>query len=297
MYTNRLKVGIIGISHTYKSIVKALKKHNHEIIICDIDDKKIVNEPYEKYNNYHDLLSKIDIAFIATPPSTHFEISRFFLKNKIKVICEKPLVTNKKDLDILNYYNNLYNILHFSYGEEIEWFINNYNLSVIPNKIVCVINDPYIENNKIKEDKISLHGSYLDETINPLSAIRRIYRKDLKFLKCKKYFNKNDIYDYKSESIFKFDKTKIEVLTNWNDLNNKEKYIDLYFDNKIIRLDSINVRVIDVTSNKILFKSNKNRMDMHYINALIDITNNKEIYNNLNQVILEGEHNAKNYIY
>lgn len=296
MYTNKTAIGIIGISHTYKSIIKALKKYNYKIIICDIDNNKMLNEPYEKYNDYHDLLSIVDMVYVATPPSTHFEISSFFLKNNIKVLCEKPLVTNKKDLDILNSYNNLYNVLHFSYGEEIEWFINN-NLKEKPNKIICTINDPYILNKSIKEDKLSLHGSYLDETINPLSALRRIYNKNLTFIKCNKYFYRDDIYDYKSDSMFKLDDIDIEVHTNWNEQNNKEKYVDLYFTDKTIRLDSVNVKVINLTNNNVLFESNNNRMDMHYINALKDITNNKEVYDNLNNVILDGEHNAKNYIY
>lgn len=296
MYANKTTIGIIGISHTYKSIIKALKKYNYKIIICDIDNTKILNEPYEKYNDYHDLLSIVDMVYVATPPSTHFEISSFFLKNNIKVLCEKPLVTNKKDLDILNSYNNLYNVLHFSYGEEIEWFINN-NLKEKPNKIICTINDPYILNKSIKEDKLSLHGSYLDETINPLSALRRIYNKNLTFIKCNKYFYRDDIYDYKSDSMFKLDDIDIEVHTNWNEQNNKEKYVDLYFTDKTIRLDSVNVKVINLTNNNVLFESNNNRMDMHYINALKDITNNKEVYDNLNNVILDGEHNAKNYIY
>lgn len=296
MYTNKTTIGIIGISHTYKSIIKALKKYNYKIIICDIDNTKTLNEPYEKYNDYHDLLSIVDMVYVATPPSTHFEISSFFLKNNIKVLCEKPLVTNKKDLDILNSYNNLYNVLHFSYGEEIEWFINN-NLKEKPNKIICTINDPYILNKSIKEDKLSLHGSYLDETINPLSALRRIYNKNLTFIKCNKYFYRDDIYDYKSDSMFKLDDIDIEVHTNWNEQNNKEKYVDLYFTDKTIRLDSVNVKVINLTNNNVLFESNNNRMDMHYINALKDITNNKEVYDNLNNVILDGEHNAKNYIY
>lgn len=290
-------VGIIGISHTYKSVVKSLEKYNYNIVICDIDKNKIKKEVYPKYYDYKELSGKIDIAFVSTPPDIHYDIVLYFLKKGIKVICEKPLVTNIENLNELCNFNNLFNILHFSHGDEINWFIDNFNTNEIPIKISCTINDPYIKNSKIKHDKLSLHGSYLDETINPLSAIRRIYKKDLKFFHSIKRFYKNDKYDYSSNAVFKMDNTFIFVNTYWNDRNNKEKYIDLYYKDKILRLDSINAAVIDLKNNKILYKSKKNRMDAHYENGLKDISSNIKEFYNLNKVILEGEEYAENHIY
>lgn len=290
-------VGIIGISHTYKSIVKALKKYNYNIVICDVNSKKMRNEEYPKYCDYKELDKIIDIAFIATPPDTHYEIALYFLKKGIKVICEKPLVTNINNLDKLASFNNLYNILHFSYGDEINWFIEHFNHKELPVKISCTINDPYIKDNRIMNDKLSLHGSYLDETINPLSAIRRIYQRNLKFVHNIKRFYKEDLYDYSSNSVFKMTHTLIFINTYWNNKNNKEKYIDLYYKDKVIRLDSINAAVIDLTSHHVLYKSKENRMDAHYINGLKDINSNKKEFYHLNKIILEGEQYAENNIY
>lgn len=293
----RETVGIIGISHTYKSIVKALEGEDYNIVICDIDSTKMFNEKYPKYSDYRDLVNVIDIAFVSTPPDMHYEIALYFLKRGIKVICEKPLVTNINNLDELATFNNLYNVLHFSYGEEINWFINNFDTKDPPIKIYCTINDPYIKNNRIKDSKLSLHGSYLDEAINPLSAIRRIYKKDLEFISNRKNFYKDDVYDYSSNSIFKMSDTLIFIKTSWNDQDNKEKYIDLYYKDKVIRLDSINVRVIDLTNDILLYESKEDRMDAHYRNGLKNINSKRGEFYNLNKVILEGEQDAENIVH
>jgi len=51
-----------------------------------------------------------------------------------------------------------------------------------------------------------------------------------------------------------------------------------YYDNCIIRLDSMNQSVIDLTNNKILFKGKNDRMTNHYIGVFNDYIKNKSNY-------------------
>lgn len=288
-----MNIGIIGISHTYKSIIKALESLKFNIIVCDIDENKLKNIIYPKYNDYHLLANEVEYVYIATPPNTHYEIAKYFLKLGKKVICEKPLVDKRRDLDdlykLVN--NNFYNMLHFAYGEELDYFIQNFDTSIKPQKIIVQINDPYILNNQILEEKLSLGGAYLDETINPLSAIKRIYNENIKFQNLETKTYEGDILDYESHAKFLVGNIDVEINVWWNDEDNAEKYIDLYFEDYVIRLDSYNVQVINLTKKEVLFKSTKHRMDYHYLKGLSNMNFDLQttlFAQEINKAIMEG---------
>ena len=286
-----MKIGIIGMGHPFASQYKALKDLGYEIVLCDIDYDKMKNYDEDKYIDYKDLLHKVDVVLISTPPKCHYDLVKYFLENGLKVICEKPLVVKQKDLIELNNLvnNNFYNILHFSFGEEVNWFLNN-NIYGKSKRIEVFINDPYIDNMNVREEVISLSGAYLDETINPLSAIKRIFNEKITFLDVHKEYSKNNI-DYIANSKFLVGDIEVFINVSWNDENNREKYMDLYFEDQVIRLDSYNVKVIDLTNNVTLFKSNNNRMYMHYYNGFKNLTFiNKDWVNafEINKSILEG---------
>jgi predicted dehydrogenase len=99
-----LKVGIIGVGklgsihlRIYREI-KEIKK----IYLVDIDKKSLSSyKASDCFSDYRLLRGKVDLVSIATPTSTHFEIARFFLKNKIPVLVEKPLGINYQEADAL----------------------------------------------------------------------------------------------------------------------------------------------------------------------------------------------------
>lgn len=285
------KICIIGAGHAFQYQYKALKDLGYEILVCDKDKEKI--NGYEKtISDYHDIPNDYELVLVSTPPKTHYEIIKYLNSIGKTIICEKPLVVSIEELDsIENASYEFYNILHFSFGDEIEWFINSKYSTLIPNNIKIYINDPYIENNHIMESKVLLNGSYLDETINPLSALLRIYKKDIKFVSVEKKYYDGDIYDYSSCSKFIMDNVIVESFVNWNNFKDKSKYIDLYFDDFIIRLDSMNRCVINLTSGEVLYKNEEERMYKHYINGFRDfnkIRENSKYSIKLNREILKG---------
>ena len=260
-------ISIIGLGHAFIYQNNALKRYFNKIDLCDIDINKIIK--YKAVNDYK--LLNNSLVLISTPPNTHLEIIKD-LKNK-KIILEKPMVTNMNELnELININNkNIYSSLHYAYGKEIEYFIKNINKK--PIKIYSYISDNYVTNNHINKEQISLGGSYLDEVINPLSALTRMFGYNIKFINNDKKYYKGDKYDYYSKSLFKINDIDITIEVEWNN-KLSQKYIDLIYEDKTIRLDSMNQQVIDLTNNKTIYKAKGDRMTNHYIGVIKDYFNN-----------------------
>ena len=285
------KICIIGAGHAFNFQYQALKDLGYEILVCDIDENKL--KGYDKIiTNYHDIPEDYNLVLVSTPPNTHHEIIKYLHSKGKTIISEKPLVVTNEELNDLEENNyNFYNILHFSFGDEVEYFLNSKYSKKEPVHIKVHINDPYIKDNHIKKEQLVLNGSYLDETINPLSALKRIYKKDIRYKKVVKFVYEGDKYDYASISKFLMGDIEIDALVKWNDNGNRDKYIDIYFKDYVIRLDSINRSVINLTTNEVLYKNEEDRMYKHYLNAFRDyeiVKENSKDAISLNREILRG---------
>ncbi len=94
------KVGVIGVGKLGSIHLRIYKEINEieKIYLVDTDQEKLT--PYSdlaSFDDYSRLKGKVDLVSIATPTSTHFEIAKFFLKNKIPVLVEKPLTQNMRE--------------------------------------------------------------------------------------------------------------------------------------------------------------------------------------------------------
>src|SRR3990167_4930703 len=104
---NRIKTAVIGVGYLGKYHVEkyATLPQSQLIAICDIDSEN-TQELSEKYaikvtNEYRSLANEIDAVSIATPTTSHFEIAKFFLKNKKHVFIEKPITTTLREANSL----------------------------------------------------------------------------------------------------------------------------------------------------------------------------------------------------
>ena len=99
-----MKVGVVGLGRLgsihfriYKEI-KAIK----EIYLVDTDSSKFVeHSEFSSFRDYTQLKGLVDMVSIATPTSSHFKITKFFLENKIPVLVEKPLTQDLKEAEQL----------------------------------------------------------------------------------------------------------------------------------------------------------------------------------------------------
>jgi UDP-N-acetylglucosamine 3-dehydrogenase len=88
-------LGSMGRNH-YKTI-----KNNQDInfvAVVEPNDELIADIDVRRYRDVEQLLEneQIDLAIIATPTSTHLDISRKFLERGIHLLVEKPITTNSK---------------------------------------------------------------------------------------------------------------------------------------------------------------------------------------------------------
>lgn len=104
----KVKWGILGCGKiAHKFAYDLLLSDNSELVACVSRDVEKSTAFAEKYNirfsfdSYEDFArcEEIDVVYIATPNSYHKEHSLLCLSNKKAVLCEKPLATNKADVE------------------------------------------------------------------------------------------------------------------------------------------------------------------------------------------------------
>ncbi len=119
------RFGIIGVGgYIAPRHLKAIKETGNELVVAmDINDSVGIMDSYfpeaefftefeqfetfiedEKQRGY-----KLDYMTICSPNYLHLPHIKFALRNGIDVICEKPLVLNSTDLNILKRYEKIYN--------------------------------------------------------------------------------------------------------------------------------------------------------------------------------------------
>ena len=110
-----MKVGVIGLGHGSRVLIKAFNLANFEIYgVSSKTNKKTVelNENYKIYNNWIDLIKdrKIKIIAIAVPPYLQPKILNECIKYKKIIFAEKPIsanfISSKRILHKLLKYNN-----------------------------------------------------------------------------------------------------------------------------------------------------------------------------------------------
>lgn len=258
-----MNIGVIGLGHVFEKSYLALKQEFNNIELCDSTGK------YGSIKDYKKMKSKYII--VNTPPITHLQVLKDLINLNKFVLAEKPVVMNLEEFEELKRItneNNFYNMLHFSFGKEIDFYKKHFDKK--PKKIKVLITDNYVKDNKIIVP--NLKGSYLDETINPISAICRIFGYNIKFINVEKKKFPNEQDDYYSLSYFKIDDIDVEIKVIWNN-KQSEKYMDFIFDKDIVRLDSMNQAIIK--NRELIYQAEGNRMVNHYLGIIHDFKANK----------------------
>lgn len=104
---SKIKVAVIGTGHLGTIHCRLWKNvENAELVgIYDIDREKTQKLAEElnciAYDNLDDALNSVEAITIATPTSTHFEIAKQALSQKIHCFIEKPIANNYQEAQIL----------------------------------------------------------------------------------------------------------------------------------------------------------------------------------------------------
>lgn len=101
-----LRVVLVGFGYWGKNWARQLLLHSNIQLVAVSDSCSKKKEDFittytdiDFVSDYKDSLSlNIDAAIVATPVVCHFEISKFFLKNNVNVLCEKPLSIKRNEI-------------------------------------------------------------------------------------------------------------------------------------------------------------------------------------------------------
>jgi len=94
-----LKTAVIGVGYLGKfHAQKYAQLPDSQLIgVCDTNHdvaKTIADEHgVDVYNDYHDLIGKVDAVSIVVPTQKHYEVAKIFLENGIHVLLEKPITS------------------------------------------------------------------------------------------------------------------------------------------------------------------------------------------------------------
>jgi predicted dehydrogenase len=134
-----LNWAIIGCGDVVQRLVQdSLFVRNKSNVMYVVSDNLKDAKNYGKKQNIKHILSNskknlslilkdqnINSIYIATPPNSHFFYIDFFCKKKINIVCEKPLVTNKKQFSNLKNLIKKYrfNLFTCFYRRHLERFL------------------------------------------------------------------------------------------------------------------------------------------------------------------------------
>lgn len=104
--TKPLRVGVIGVGHLGKEHARIYNSLPEVSLvgICDTDPSKrekaaSLGIPF--FDNYRELIGKVDAVSVATPTFTHHQVAREFLSAGIHSLIEKPITLKLEEADEL----------------------------------------------------------------------------------------------------------------------------------------------------------------------------------------------------
>lgn len=105
-----MKIGFLGCSKIGRSVIMALKQNKDvELYACAARDLEKANKYKDEYGfskaygSYEELVkdSNVELIYVSTITSLHFEHTLLCLQNDKPCLVEKPLTTNAKDAEAL----------------------------------------------------------------------------------------------------------------------------------------------------------------------------------------------------
>ena len=130
-----MKVCLVGFGHAGKSYLKAIQKYSRglQVYVVDIDNRIKNGLPNNVNFSAKIPHADMDLAIIATPPSTHLQIYKDLKDSCGAIIVEKPFAVNAREMeeffDLAEQYNPVNNKMLSA--EKLTW---NYSEFYFTNK-------------------------------------------------------------------------------------------------------------------------------------------------------------------
>jgi len=95
--TERTRVGVVGVGHLGRHHVRLLAEHPEAELtaIAELNpqnrEKAAADHQVAGFEDYRQLIGKVDAVSVVVPTQAHLEVSKFFLQNGVDVLVEKPI--------------------------------------------------------------------------------------------------------------------------------------------------------------------------------------------------------------
>ncbi len=266
-----MKIGILGCGSIAEKIAQTINMmdKNYELYAVasrDIMKALVFKKKYNSekaYGSYLDLVkdNEVDLVYIATINSLHYEHMRLCLEHNKNVICEKPFTLNYSEaLEIINLAKtkNLYisEALWTSYMP-----FNNKLLEILKNEKIKsfygVFNCNVIDKERVKNSTLG-GGALLDLGVYPISFALRCFGFSFKNIYINNMYYSDSFIDVHTDISLVYDDFEARCVCNCvKDFNTYVKIetenLDIFIDStnnpttiKITNIDNMLSKTIDV---------------------------------------------------
>ena len=268
--TKRKKIIIVGFGIAGRRYFEILKKKNVDILILRKSKNKIFyknsNITVSRKDLKNTLLKNIDLVIIASPVKTHWYFLKIFLKFKLDIIVEKPVIYStyqfNKLKNLIKKFNNNFYINHSDlYNQNFRNLFKNQKYKKIKKIIFHYGNDKNIYNGSNND------GPTLDWLPHILSVII-FFLKNIDSFKIDSFSRivKKGLILEKSIFYFFFKKIIAKVyFSNFPKMNLRT--FRLYYDDGHINFDSYN------NKNYILHKKKKIMYNLNQVKTFDNLIN------------------------
>lgn len=231
-----MKIGIVGYGYWGKIIFKNLVNMGYDNIqVCDINfDENTELNGYTISKDYKSL--DCNLVFITTPTPFHYEICKYFLKNKVRTFCEKPLTlksSESEELYKIAEENNtiLFTDWIFTFSSHILQMKRDYESGKL-GKIKSI----FMNRLNLGPERLGVNARW-DLAVHDISIIQFLFEKNPKFVRWIDYKrDKNSKQDDSSLGLVEYDEFTASINVSWK-YRKKVRECVFEFDNYFIVWD------------------------------------------------------------
>ncbi|MBP5445082.1 MAG: Gfo/Idh/MocA family oxidoreductase [Acholeplasmatales bacterium] len=244
-----MKIGILGLGHIANSLCETINKmdSNYELyavasrdIIKSLEYKKKYNAT-KAYGSYLDLVKddEVDLIYIATINSLHYEHMRLCIEHKKNILVEKPFTLNYSEaieIEALAKKNNVFvaEALWTSYMP-----FNNILSDLLKNEVVKsfygVFNVNVINHERINKKELG-GGALLDLGIYPISFALRLFGFSYKDIIINNMYFSNSNVDTHTDISIMYDDFEARCVCNCT--KDYQSYVNIVTKNYRIYIDN-----------------------------------------------------------
>ncbi len=240
---------------------------------CDTNPHAVSRKEYDDvpfYTSLDRMLEEVkpDVAVVATPPASHFDILSVCEAHGVYALIEKPLAADRDEINQLlaSLIKGKCNIIyHWVFSQEILWFKHNVRVNHA-RKFRFRVEDPYTDSHgQIIPSRRIMGGCWIDSGINVLSVLS-LWMDDISSLKLVNICHNRDAEGtpVETHAEFRSGEMEVEVDISWKTGRNFKETV-VWIDDKEYILHHSS-QAVSLNGKTIFKDTGLDRLDRHYYN-------------------------------